>query len=288
MTGTADRYQVMPPLAEEEYQALKADIAERGVVVPVVLDADGNVIDGHHRIRAVGELRAEGRDVPDYPTMTRSDLETEADKLDESWRLNMQRRHLGYTEKRAAIAGKLKESPEWSDNRIARLLGVDHKTVRSVRTSLEARGGLPTVEKLVGADGKEYPRNRAVTVESGERASGGITRERAEGPLEWRHAATDQLTRQPVSGPVHGRRSDGYDILDGYAERGRREQEEKERLAAERGVATHAVWRIVRVGTMQYVVEYGDGERHTVDRSTLLGSRWKKCGCCEGYGVVEK
>jgi ParB-like chromosome segregation protein Spo0J len=36
MTQTTNKYQVMPPLSDEEYQALKEDIAENGVQVPVV------------------------------------------------------------------------------------------------------------------------------------------------------------------------------------------------------------------------------------------------------------
>lgn len=42
------RYQLLPDLTEEEYEALKADIAERGVMVPIELDEQGNVLDGHH------------------------------------------------------------------------------------------------------------------------------------------------------------------------------------------------------------------------------------------------
>jgi hypothetical protein len=72
----------------------------------------------------------------------------------------MLRRHLNQFQKRDAIAKKLRESPEWADNRIAQLLGVDHKTVRSVRTDLEIRKMLPRLEVLEGADGKRYPRER--------------------------------------------------------------------------------------------------------------------------------
>jgi len=32
-----------------EFEALKADIAERGVVVPIDIDEDGEILDGHHR-----------------------------------------------------------------------------------------------------------------------------------------------------------------------------------------------------------------------------------------------
>jgi ParB-like chromosome segregation protein Spo0J len=77
-----NKYQVMPPLTEEEYAALKAAIAASGVMVAVVKDAEGHTIDGYHRERAWRELKEEGHAVPDYPVEVRSDLETEADKRD--------------------------------------------------------------------------------------------------------------------------------------------------------------------------------------------------------------
>jgi ParB-like chromosome segregation protein Spo0J len=157
---TTGRYQVLGPLSEEEYAALKEDIAENGVQVAVVMDEDGNIIDGHHRVWAYEELEAEGLVTGRYPVDVRRGL-TEEQKRDLAWTLNLQRRHLNQAQKRDAIANKLKESPEWADNRIAQLLGVDHKTVRGVRTSLEIRKELPKVELLEGKDGKHYPRSRS-------------------------------------------------------------------------------------------------------------------------------
>jgi len=40
----------------EQYAALLHDIAERGVLTPIDLDEHGHILDGHHRIRACGEL----------------------------------------------------------------------------------------------------------------------------------------------------------------------------------------------------------------------------------------
>ena len=48
MTG-AEPWQVMPPLTEDEYAALREDIAANGVTVPVIVDQHGVIIDGHHR-----------------------------------------------------------------------------------------------------------------------------------------------------------------------------------------------------------------------------------------------
>ena len=61
----SDRYQLLPPLTDDEFASLKADIALHGVLVPVVIDADsGEVVEGHHRVRAWTEASIrEGRGV---------------------------------------------------------------------------------------------------------------------------------------------------------------------------------------------------------------------------------
>jgi ParB-like chromosome segregation protein Spo0J len=75
----SDRYQLLPPLTDEEYASLKADIAVHGVLVPVVIDADsGEVIEGHHRVKAWTELRAEKIAVADYPREVRRFEDDEA------------------------------------------------------------------------------------------------------------------------------------------------------------------------------------------------------------------
>jgi hypothetical protein len=71
---TEERWQLLPPLSDEEYRALKADITARGVMVPIERDEEGNVVDGHHRLRALGELRAEGHVLPDAPSIVRSSI----------------------------------------------------------------------------------------------------------------------------------------------------------------------------------------------------------------------
>lgn len=39
--------QVMPNLSPEEYAALKLDIQEQGVQIPVIYDEQGHILDGH-------------------------------------------------------------------------------------------------------------------------------------------------------------------------------------------------------------------------------------------------
>ena len=51
-----EKYQVLPSMPPEQFEALKADIAERGVLVPIDVDEDGHILDGHHRYRVCTEL----------------------------------------------------------------------------------------------------------------------------------------------------------------------------------------------------------------------------------------
>ena len=46
----------MPSLAPDEYQGLKESIRRHGVLYPVVVDHEGAIIDGHHRLAIVREI----------------------------------------------------------------------------------------------------------------------------------------------------------------------------------------------------------------------------------------
>jgi|SRR5262249_15108470 len=64
----------MPDMSPAEFEA-KADIVERGVVVPIDVDESGEILDGHHRYRAWAELH---KNEPP-PTIVRDGL-SEAEK----------------------------------------------------------------------------------------------------------------------------------------------------------------------------------------------------------------
>jgi hypothetical protein len=60
-------YHLFEPLKSWEFEALKADIARRGVLVPVEYDAaTGEVLDGHNRLKACEELG-----ITDFPKVSR-------------------------------------------------------------------------------------------------------------------------------------------------------------------------------------------------------------------------
>ncbi len=143
-------YQLLDPLSEEDFAALEADILERGVLVAIEFDEDGNVLDGHHRLAICKK-----HDIEDYPKIVREGW-TEEQKRTHSRRMNLARRQLTREQKRSLIAAELKEMPTNSNRKIAKLLGVDHKTVASLRTKLASVGEIPHVSTVSGEDGKAY------------------------------------------------------------------------------------------------------------------------------------
>ena len=143
-------YQLLDPLSEEDLAALEADILERGVLVAIEFDEDGNVLDGHHRLMICNK-----HDITDYPRIVREGW-TEEQKRTHSRRMNLARRQLSRAQKRRLIEDELRETPTSSNGKIAKLLGVDPKTVASSRNRLAAGGEIPDVTTVSGADGKTY------------------------------------------------------------------------------------------------------------------------------------
>jgi ParB-like chromosome segregation protein Spo0J len=122
-------YQVLPPLSDEEYAALTADIAERGIRVPIDVDERGQILDGHHRAAIAADLGIE------CPTRVVADL-TEKQKHEHAIAVNLQRRTLTREQRRELIRAELTRDDSRSDREIGRLIGVDHKTVGAVRKEL--------------------------------------------------------------------------------------------------------------------------------------------------------
>lgn len=166
-----EQYQLLPGLTTDEFAALKADIAERGVMVPIEFDENGTVLDGHHRLRACAELG-----IVEYPTIIRQGM-TEGEKREHVLALNLDRRHLTREQRRDLIAELLRAKPEASNREIAGQAKADDHTVATVRQELQAGAEIPHVEVAVGRDGKTYPSHRPAPVMA-------PTRQEAEHSLE--------------------------------------------------------------------------------------------------------
>lgn len=139
------QFQLFPDLASSEYEALKADIAKRGVLVPVERDERGDILDGHHRVRACTELG-----IVDYPVVIRAGM-TDDQKIEHVLTLNLARRHLTPAQ-RTELEADLRRRG-WSFRRIAEKVGVSEFTVhRDVSTVRDI-----TVERSIGRDGRSRP-----------------------------------------------------------------------------------------------------------------------------------
>jgi len=129
-------YQVLPELDAEEYRALKEDIRKNGIIVPITVDGDGQIIDGHHRYKAAQELG-----IDDPPMQVRDDLDSDA-KRSLAWRLNMQRRHVDGSTKKDLIRDRIEELIERgidkTDDEVAEEMGCTRRWVSEVRETVVA------------------------------------------------------------------------------------------------------------------------------------------------------
>ncbi|MEZ4558753.1 MAG: DNA N-6-adenine-methyltransferase [Caldilineaceae bacterium] len=143
-------YQVCEPLSPEEFAALKADIAERGVMVPVEVDENGDTLDGHHRIMAWRELRSEGLDVPDYPVIIREGM-SDVQKRNHARKLNALRRQMTKEQRDRLIVAMRQDGMSY--RQIGDAVGVSRQTVKNIADD----AGVKNLTPVTGADGKQYP-----------------------------------------------------------------------------------------------------------------------------------
>jgi DNA-binding Lrp family transcriptional regulator len=144
----------LPPLSQEEFEALVESIAEHGQQVPILRgsptsELPGETIDGRHRRRACARLGIE----PIY-----RDVDGTADQLRSlALVLNLARRHMSTSARRGLIRAKLLADPSQSDRSVAAAIGVSATTVGAVRRELEQAGKVSKLDTRVGRDGVAQP-----------------------------------------------------------------------------------------------------------------------------------
>ncbi|MDJ0454372.1 ParB/RepB/Spo0J family partition protein [Gordonia amicalis] len=143
-------FQALPPLSPEEYSELERSILDNGVMVPIVLDENGVVIDGHHR-----QQIAAHHDLP-CPSETKCGF-TDTEKRGLALSLNLHRRQLTREQKRALVAESIKADPQLSDREHGRRTGVSHPTVATVRDELELAGDVESFTTREDSAGRSQP-----------------------------------------------------------------------------------------------------------------------------------
>lgn len=141
-------YQILPPLSASESAALRDDIVKRGVQVPIEMDDQGNVLDGHHRVRICKEL-----EISHYPTIIRVGMDDD-EKLEHILALNLARRHLTRKQRQDLVANL--RGRQWSTRKIAGAINVAQSTVMD-DLSTERFRSVDLPERIIGKDGKSRP-----------------------------------------------------------------------------------------------------------------------------------
>ena len=186
-------FQIMPLMDENEFQILKEDIRQKGVIDPITFDEQGNIIDGYHRFRAFAELVQEGVDLPMFDRVVRK-FDNEDDKIDYVISLNVKRRHLT-PQQRADLVVTLRRRG-YTMQKIADLIGVSKKTV-SIDISLlpdDLRQELMTVER-VSSDGRVFNAPQRV-IQTGHQTLKGL-QQQAANAIGTRLASNPPVTVQP-------------------------------------------------------------------------------------------
>ena len=92
-------YRLVPPLPTEEYNQLKSSIRTNGLYLPIIINENGIILDGHHRFKVCNELKIQ----PKYKIKK---FENKTDEIIFVGECNLQRRQLTPLQ-RIALVSKL-------------------------------------------------------------------------------------------------------------------------------------------------------------------------------------
>jgi hypothetical protein len=151
---------LIPPLTDEQFQALERDMKAHGQLEPIVVKGE-YIIDGATRYAICLKLELAPK-IEEYTGPADNDsIRAYAISV------NVHRRHLIRAQRRVAIKNALKAMPDKSNRAIAQETGTDHKTVGVHRKELVSTGEIPSWEKTTGADGRRRPAKKAKAPSNG-------------------------------------------------------------------------------------------------------------------------
>lgn len=169
--------QLLPPLAKDDYERLRADIATRGIQIPILRGPDGGIIDGAHRFQIAREIGLKEEDIPIKESSARG-----KDAIRLGLALNLARRHLTPEQKRE-VRAKLRSSG-WTQQEVAQVLGIDRSSVSKGEkaSNVKIHNACATADLRLKV-GKRHRQEIVERVKAGEKqeqvaADYGITRQR--------------------------------------------------------------------------------------------------------------
>jgi ParB-like chromosome segregation protein Spo0J len=135
-------FQLLPPLAEDDYDSLREDIRAHGVLQAIYVDENGVILDGHHRQQIATELGI------DCPKRVVEGLRNDTSKRTYALTVNTNRRHLTADQRRHLTETSLREDPQLTDREHARRIGVSPSSVGSARQRLQDSGQLAPADRI--------------------------------------------------------------------------------------------------------------------------------------------
>lgn len=182
---------LLPPLRSDEREALAADIALRGVLDAIILDANGDILDGHHRFDIDPKCRC--RVLPGVKGMSQAAKEAWVLGFGDKRRNMTAEQKAGLAEARRQRAVKLR-SEGMTQAEIAALLGVDHRTVGRWVEQIISNGHVPnTNTEADGEDGPEEAEQPEKVFDQRRKVSA------AEKGVIWRKVKRDKQTQEQVA-----------------------------------------------------------------------------------------
>lgn len=142
-------YQLFDALPQHIEAALRASIERFGVLVPITVDQNGEVLDGHHRKRIAEDLR-----VP-FDRLMRV-CESDEERLEIARTLNADRRQLSEDQRQEVVAELRRQGH--SQRAIAGALGVSQSTIRNDVAELSTSTQFP--ERIRRLNGGSHPARR--------------------------------------------------------------------------------------------------------------------------------
>lgn len=170
-------YQLLPSLSDTDYARLRADIAERGVLVPVEVDEHGEILDGHHRVRIAQELGV------DYPTVVRPGM-AEHEKRLHAVALNLARRHL--TDAQKVLLGRT----------------IEADVAEAMRGKMSAAGAKAAPGKPATSDTPFVPERTTDVTAAKVGLGSGRSYERAKSVIEKAEQHAPELVEQMAAGEI--------------------------------------------------------------------------------------
>jgi ParB-like chromosome segregation protein Spo0J len=125
---------LFPMIKGTEFEALKADIASRGILQPITLYDDGSgskILDGRNRY-AAGKAAGYKFTAANFKEFKGTLAEAEAFVIS----TNVHRRHLTNSQKQEFVRTLIEKYPDHSNRQIARICQFSHVTVGQVRERL--------------------------------------------------------------------------------------------------------------------------------------------------------